>query len=313
METHNFQSIITEYDAYLQGEKRIARTTREGYLSVVRSWYQAVAANPAGFLLPPDWEWPQVDKRALEIYIRHFREIRGWKDVSIRFQASALRGFFQFLRDRGHIDRNPVRSLMPPRVAVALKAPEGDEVAVRKLFARRAGTMGDARLLAVLELIYGGGLKPAHAYRVANITIRKEEGLALVELESGGGLESMEVPVSPAGRRRLTRYLAFREEIPTLPSQAAPFWIDSRGRALLPATLARHVAKAMEAVQLTGGGSALRQLAAKHFKARGGDIRSIKRFLGLKRLDALRRYEAPDYKEMADQFRRFHPRGRDKS
>ena len=305
MELRNIDIILSDYFAYLQGEKQLAPTTIEGYMSAVRNWYLRADRTPEQMLLPGDWTWTGVDKRSLEIYLRHFREERGWKDDSIRFQASALRSFFQFLRERGHIPRNPARSLMPTRAPKILPVPQGEESAVRKLFAHRGSDLATSRLLAVLELIYGGGLRPAQAYRTTGLHLRPRQPMATVETERG----SVEIPISDAGRLRLTRYMALCEEVPMPPGARRPFWCDGQGRALPPATLARHVAKAMEQAGLSGGASTLRILSARHFKERGGDIRSLKRFLGLKRLDALERYAGPDFKEMAEQFRRFHPRG----
>jgi len=303
MKHRHVESILSDYSAYLQGEKRLAPLTVEGYLAAIGNWYRFALGNAGRLLLPKDWDWPDVDKRSLEIYLRHFREERGWKDDSIRVQASALRSFFRFLRERGQIKKSPARALMPPRPPTQLVAPEGDESAVRKLFARRASSLGSARLLAVMELIYGAGLRPAQVYRTTGIQFDK----AQAKVETGDG--SVEVLVSRAGQQRLTRYLALREEVPMPPGVAPPFWCDGHGREVPPATLGRNVAKAMEQAGLKGTASTLRILSARHFKERGGDVRSIKRFLGLKRMDALERYASPDFKELADQFRRFHPRG----
>ena len=313
MEIRNFQSIITDYEKYLQGEKGIAPSTREGYLGALRNWYLMASTKPDKLLLPDDWEWPQVDKRSLEIYLNHFRQERGWKDESIRFQASSIRAFFQYLRERGIVQRNPARSVMPPRKVERLQVPEGEEALVRQMFAQRSNTLATARLLAVLELIYGCGLKPAHAYRVSEIQMDTKSGKAQIVLRA---LEiddkpppPMEVPLSAPGRRRLAKYLALREEYPLPPGITRPFWSDQQGREVQPPALARHVGKAMEKVGLVGGGSMLRKLSAKHFKERGGDMRSLKQFLGFKRMEGLDRYSDPNFKDMAEQFRRFHPRG----
>ena len=304
MELRNFKVIFNDYSAYLQGEKRLAPTTVDGYMAAVRNWYLRAEGKWEQMLLPQDWEWHLVDKRSLEMYLRHFQEERGWKEESVRFHASALRSFFQFLRERGHIQRNPARSLMPARRAKALLPPEGEESAVRKLFAQRGSTLAHARLLAVLELIYGGGLRPSQAYLVTAVRLEPSQAEATVETVRS----TLAVPISTAGKRRINRYLALRDEVPMPPGVDRPFWCDGHGRSVPPATLARHVGKAMEKAGLTGGASTLRKLSARHFKERGGDIRSLKRFLGVKRMDALERYPGPDFKDLAEQFRRFHPR-----
>jgi site-specific recombinase XerD len=66
---------------------------------------------------------------------------------------------------------------------------------------------------------------------------------------------------------------------------------------------------------LQGGAATLRQLAARHFRARGADVRSLQRFLGARRLGGLERYsprargrEAETLRRVAEALRRVHPR-----
>lgn len=302
--------VLNEYSDYLQAEKGMAEASRTSYLKAVRDCVALLRGRPEDFFLAPDWDWPRLDKRALEMYFRHLGEGRGWKLSSVRQQASALRSFFRFLLERGHIERNPLKSYYPPGPREVRGVPEGEEEAVRRLFGRPEdfipGTVAAARLPAVLELIYGAGLRPSAAYAVRGIRLDKAQGLAHI----GGAAETLPAPLSPAGMARLEVYLALRAAA-VKGNRLKPFWTDERGRPVGPARLARAVGRAMEGVGLSGGGRVLRQLGARHFRERGGDVRSLKRFLGAKRLGTLDRYGSPDFQDVAAQFRRFHPRGQE--
>ncbi len=296
-----FREVSIEYSTYLQAEKGIAETTRRSYLNVARDCIGKIAGRPEDFLLPPQWGWADIDRRAIEIYLNHLRDDRGWKSSSLRQQASALRAFFGFLQARGHIAANPIRSLFPPAPPREPAIPEGEETAARALFDQPAGGLKQARLLAVLELIYGGGLRPSLVYGLRSA----RAGAAEVRLTADEGV--LKLPLSRAGAARLRDYLALRAAA-TGKSRRASLWVDDRGHAVSPARLARAVKRAMERAGLEGGGRELRQLSARHFRERGGDVRSLQRFLRAKRLGTLDRFAAPDYQEIAREFRRLHPR-----
>ena len=297
------KTVLNEYSEYLQAEKGMSEATCASYLKSARDCLALLRERPADFLLPADWDWTQLDKRALEMYFGHLQHGRGWKLSSVRQQASAIRSLFRFLLERGHIQRNPLKSYYPPGVREPRAMPEGEEEAVRALFDRPATNLRTTRLLAVLELIYGGGLRPSAAYGIRSLKLRRAGTMAQVII----GDKSLELPLSPAGQARLETYLQRRNRA-LKGRRLKPFWVDDRGGPVSPARLSRAVKQAMEGAKLAGGGRALRQLGARHFRARGGDVRSLKQFLGAKRLGDLDVYGGPDFRDVAAQFRRYHPR-----
>ena len=295
--------VINEYSEYLQAEKGMSPSTCKSYLKAAQDCLALLRGRPEDFLLQADWDWPQLDKRALEIYFRHLQEGRGWKLSSVRQQASAIRSLFRFLLEKGHIERNPLKSYYPPGIAEPRTLPEGEEEAVRALFDQPATNLRSARLLAALELIYGCGLRPSMAYGMRGLKLRRAAGMAQIE----SGEETLEVPLSPSGMERLEAYQQ-RRATAVKGSRLKAFWVDDRGAPVSPARLSRAVKQAMEAAGLSGGGRVLRQLGAKHFRERGGDVRSLKQFLGAKRLGTLDVYGSADFNQVAAQFKRYHPR-----
>ena len=297
------ENIITDYSAYLQDEKGMAEATQRSYLGAVSSFLAVCRAHPERLLLPTPWQWNHLDKRALEIYLRHLSEERGWRTVSIAQQASALRVFFAFLQRRGYLERNPARSLKPRPPPRDETPPEGEEADVRRLFESRGDTLRDARRLLLLELHYGAALRATDIHRIRALRVNKRTGLATPTL----GDRTLQRPLSPAGLERARRYLALRREAVAGRRRAA-FWVDERGAPRNPQQLSREVKRELERVGLPGRPSLLRQLAARHFRERGGDTRSLRRLLGAKRLGSLDRYAPPDYQQVLRQFRRSHPR-----
>ena len=313
MKQETLSSILSEYAGFLQAEKGMVSGSLNTYVSAARGLLAVLRHRPESLLVKADWEWRHLDRRAVEMHLNTLALARGWSANTLALQATALRSFFRFLERQGHLDRNPARSLKPTLPPRRLEVPEGEEEAVVRLFAQAPDTLDGARLNLLLELFYGGLLRSSVVYHIRAITPPGTEGAVQVRTPR----ETLEVPLSPDGMERLHRYLEFcRPLYPERPAKkgraALPFWIDGNGRACSPARMAREVKQAMEKAGLTGGGTQLRLLAARHFRERGGDIRSLRRLMRAKRLGDLDRYGQTDFKTVARQLRRIHPRQEDR-
>ncbi|MBI3994106.1 MAG: site-specific integrase [Candidatus Lambdaproteobacteria bacterium] len=297
--------IVNEYARYLQAEKGIAAATRQGYRRAVTAFLALCAARPEALLLPPGWTLERIDKRSVEVYLTYLRRERGWRPASIARQVTALRSFFAYLQRQGLVTRNPLRTLQPDVPPADAEPPQGDEAAVLRLFDVAPVTLAQCRLLAVLELGYGLALRPSQIYAVRELRVGARGGLVHIALEE----QTLALQASPGGLRRLRDYLRQRRRIAQGRADA-PFWIDERGRAVKPVRLARAATEAMTGVGLNGGLRHLRQLAALHFRERGGDVRSLQRLLRAKRLGRLDRYEPPAARDVVALFRLAHPRAR---
>jgi site-specific recombinase XerC len=302
-------NIVSDYAKYLQAEKGLGASAQRSYVGAAESLLALARARPGQLFLPRDWGLEQLDKRALEVYLNHTREARGWAPATVAMHAGALRAFFAFLQSRGLVERNPARSLLPKLPPRHLTAPAGEEEAVRALFRRPARRgkprLTEAREQLLLELCYGAALRPAMIHRIRSLRVLPRAGL----LRIAAGEETLDVPLAAAGLERARRYLEARREA-TGGKRRAAFWVDERGAACNPARLTRQVRAAMERVGLHGGPTLLRQLAARHFAERGGDTRSVQRLLRAKRLGSLDRYAPPDFQSVLRQFRQIHPRQR---
>lgn len=308
-------SLTTDYSAFLQDEKGLALSSRRTYLGAVANFFKMAHGQPERLFLPPDWAQsgkpeealPLLDKRAVESYLNILKVERGWRPASVALQASALRGFFAFLQSRGLVKRNPARSLKPHVPHREAARPEGDEETVLRLFELDGSTLGGARVLLSMELMYGGALQSSQVYGIRSLKVARREGVVKIEIPG----HSLEVSLGKDGLERAQGYLEHRRAaITTTPGRGrkAPFWVGETGAGVPPALLAREIKREMERAGLDPRPSLLRQLAARHFAERGGDIRSVRKLLRAKRLGSLDRYAATSHREVFRQFRKAHPR-----
>jgi integrase/recombinase XerD len=187
-------------------------------------------------------------------------------------KASALRQFYGFLVDEGEREDDPSPAL--PRPATRRPLPKilsHDEV--EALFARaelEAESSGPAavRLLTLLELLYGSGLRATELVSLPLAAVPRDAPFLTI---TGKGGQQRMVPVSGRARQALSRWLAVRPE-------GGKFLFPSRGKHLTrvrlfqslkglaaragldPAKVSPHVLRHAFATHLLEGGADLRVL-----------------------------------------------------
>jgi len=131
----------------------------------------------------------------------------GWRDLaraSLQRKASALRGFFAFLRREGLRPDDPTAAL--PKTARARPLPKslaaGDVERLFAALADRAPTPATVRLTALVELLYGSGLRASEVISLPRRAVQPGRGHAIV---TGKGGKDRLIPI---GNRALAAVAA---------------------------------------------------------------------------------------------------------
>jgi integrase/recombinase XerD len=138
----------------------------------------------------------------------------AWADLapsSLARKCSALRQFYGFLLDEGLRDDDPSSALPRPRSRRPLPRILGhDEVEALLLRAEEeaAGDRPEAvRLLTLLELLYGSGLRATELVSLPLAAVPRDAPFLTV---TGKGGQQRMVPISTRARHALSRWLALR-------------------------------------------------------------------------------------------------------
>ena len=200
---------------------------------------------------------------------------KRWAELapsSVARKASALRQFYGFLLDEGRREDDPSPAL--PRPATRRPLPKIlSHADVEALFARaeleaESDRPAAVRLLALLELLYGSGLRATELVSLPLAAVPRDAPLLTV---TGKGGQQRMVPVSGRARQALSRWLEARpaEGKFLFPSRGKhltrvrlfQLLKDLAGRAGLdPARLSPHVLRHAFATHLLEGGADLRVL-----------------------------------------------------
>jgi site-specific recombinase XerD len=265
-------------------------------------------------------DWIRVDRDDLRRFLGEQRRLERAPSTIAR-RLSAIRAFFRFLVREGWREDNPASALKSARQKRRLPRTPGEELVTRILDACDLESEEGRRDRAILELLYGGGLR-----------LSELVGLRLGDLDwpagtlrvlGKGGRERV-VPFAGEAPRALRACLEDRLSADTiehlvagsLPAGAAvlPVFTGRQGRPVSPRGVQRIVARATR----EGGGGRLsphdlRHAFATHLLDRGADLRGVQELLGHASLSTTQIYTQVSVARLRESFDEAHPRAHEGS
>ena len=246
-----------------------------------------------------------VDRRALRRYLAHLGANR-YAARTITRKVSVLRRYFDWARRTGRIAVDPTLGLAAPRGPSRLPQVLKDDH-IRTLIEKpaRAGDddARDARDLAIVELLYGSGL------RVSELCGLRYEDLDLVQAEVrvwGKGSKQRLVPLSDPAVAALRSWLQdHRASFVTVNTPAAAIFLNQRGRAMTPRDVRRVIDR--RSVVPTHP-HALRHTFATHLLDGGADLRAVQELLGHADIATTQIYTHVSRERLREVHRSSHPR-----
>jgi site-specific recombinase XerD len=231
---------------------------------------------------------------------------RGFARRTIARRASALRRYFGWARRVGAVTNDPTAGLSAPRGEARLPRVLHPEE-LRSLLDEpaSAGPDGgrDLRDTALLELLYGSGL------RVAEASALDVDDLDLAQRRVrvwGKGGKQRVVPLSEPAADALRRWLADgRRELATEASPGAALFLNLRGRRMTPRDARRVLDRRAMAPTHP---HALRHTFATHLLDGGADLRVVQELLGHADLATTQRYTHVSKERLRSVFDATHPR-----
>jgi integrase/recombinase XerD len=205
----------------------------------------------------------------------------GWRDLtkaSVARKAAAVRGFFAFLEDEGLRADDPGHALPRPGKARGLPKTlsHGDVDALFAAVRRRVerqGVAADLRLAALLELLYGSGLRATELVSLPVSAV--QAGRPFLIVKGKGGRERL-APVSAAAGAAVAAWLKVRP--------AGGNWLFPSGKAHLSRVrlyqLVRDVAVEAGIPSERISPHVLRHAFATHLLEGGADLRAVQTLLG---------------------------------
>jgi integrase/recombinase XerC len=247
-----------------------------------------------------------VDVLAIRSFLAHLHEA-GLARASIARKLAALRTFFRFLQREGAIERNPARLVSTPKLD--RKLPERiEEAEVSTLLeAPDATTPLGRRDRAMLELLYGAGLRVGELVALDLSAVDLHSRLLHV---TGKGNKERIVPFGEPAEEALSRYLRDRRELVSLGEGTDALFLNHRGGRLTARSVRRVMDHYLRAAALSSGLSphSLRHAFATHLLEHGCDLRAIQELLGHESLSTTQKYTQLSTKKLLEVYEKSHPK-----
>ena len=248
----------------------------------------------------------------------------GRSGRGIALILSGWRGFYAWLGREGLISANPVQDVRAPRQPRPLPKALGVDEAVQLAdhHDEEDDPWLDARDAAMVELLYGGGLRVGELIGLdvapSDAALRAGRGwidLLGAEVQvQGKGDKRRTVPVGRGALQALQQWLAVRDQVPAQPQAAQALFIGRRGTRLT----AQSVWQRLKRRSLRAGLATpvhphmLRHSFASHLLQSSGDLRAVQELLGHANITTTQVYTRLDFQHLAKVYDAAHPRARRK-
>ena len=319
-------ALVTRHLDHLRVQRRLAERTL--------AMYGDALARLQAFCERDSLGLPQVKPHHVRGWVARLHG-QGLGPRSLAITLSAWRGLFKWMGVEGLIALNPTDGVRPPKAprplpkalsvdqAVAL-AEHVDTDAVARAASPAAATRAEregpwlaARDHAIVELLYGSGLRSAE---LLSLDVRAHVGaLGWVDLQAGEahvtgkGSKRRIVPVGEAARQALDAWLQVRGELGLAGDEAALF-VSRLGRRLTPMQLRNRLKQLAQDAGVTTPvhPHMLRHSFASHLLQSSGDLRAVQELLGHAQISTTQVYTRLDFQHLAKVYDAAHPRARRK-
>lgn len=290
---------IAAFLNYCRIECGFARATLEAYASDLRelgAWMQTQQLS----------KWDELDVRRIGEHLRHL-DARGLGARSIARHVASIRVFGRFLEACGYASRNPAELLTQPSNWRSLPGVLRPDQMQALLAAPQPQDAMYLRDLALLELLYAGGLR---ASEVADLDCsRLHMALGVARVTGKGGRERI-VPIGKPALEATKAYLA--DLRPRLLRKARPtdrLLLSRTGSPITRVVVWQIVKRHAHRAGLRGvHPHTLRHSFATHLLAGGADLRVVQELLGHSNIKTTQIYTHVDRSRLRHVIQKCHPR-----
>ena len=295
---------VEEFLTWLVAERGRSANTLAAYRRDLRRY--------VGWLAGQGLAMESAGEPMINDYVAWLRR-EGRAPASVARALVAVRSLYRFMAEEGHLAVDPAADVEVPRVPKGLPKPlTEDEVA-----ALLAAVVGDDALArrdrAMLEVLYGTGLRISELVGL---------GLADVDLQSalirafGKGAKERMVPIGRFARESLAAYLSPAGRDRLAPERwarrgdAEAVFLNRRGGRLSRQGAWQIVRGYGDRAGLNGRLSphVLRHSCATHMLDHGADIRAVQELLGHASLSTTQLYTLVSTERLRSVYESAHPR-----
>lgn len=293
----NVSALYKEYHAYLRLERGFSENT------VVA--YEQDLDKLLGYLQEHDIHPINVQFADLQQFVYDTFSAES----NTRSQArvtSGIHSFYRFLLYHNYIDQDPSELLESPKREMHLPDVLSIQEIESMIAAIDLSSNEGHRNRAIVEVLYGSGLRVSELVNLRLSNVFRQEGYMLI---LGKGSKQRLVPISPEADKWLAYWLEQRQHLDIKPEAVDIVFLNRYGRQLTRAmifTIIKRLAVAAGIIK-TVSPHTLRHSFATHMLQNGADLRVIQQLLGHEELTTTELYTHLEVSDLRDAIMRYHP------
>lgn len=289
--------IRREYTMYLKMERGLSENTVLAYLrdlDKLFSYFNAKEIEPVHATLDD---------------LRGFVQTCFTTASNSRTQArviAGIRSFYRFLLYHNYLDQDPSELLEGPRKELHLPQVLSVEEIDRLVAAIDMSSHEGHRNRAMLEVLYGSGLRVSELVNLKLSNIYANEHYMLIE---GKGSKQRLVPFSPESEEWLGYWYQERATWPIRPGAEDYVFLNRRGAPLTRVMVFTIIKRlcAQAGIQKTISPHTLRHSFATHMLQNGADLRIIQQLLGHEDITTTEIYTHVEVQDLRRAILQYHP------
>ena len=299
MECNNFEYLLDAFTDYLCIEKGLAHNSIIAYSADILRHMEFCAAT--GVYHPAD-----VSPELVQSFFVNLKESGSGVRSRARYLA-ALRGFYAFAVEEGHIKKNPVAQIETPRLLQTLPRILSVAEVERLLESCRGEDALSIRDRAMLELLYACGLRVSELVSLKIEDYHEANGYIKTV---GKGDKERIVPLGEEAMDKLRRYLDGGRPTLLRGRHSSFMFLNRSARGLTRQGFWKIIKRrALQAdISKNVTPHSLRHSFATHLLENGADLRIVQVLLGHADISTTQIYTHVTREHLKQVHQRFHPR-----
>ncbi len=289
------RALIDDYLQYLKLERGLAQNSLTSYWRDLVEFSDRLGAVDAG----------KVSLRSATEHVNYLTAV-GRKPATIARKISSLKQFFAYLHDRGVVSENPFLALLAPKISRYHPHYLSPQEIERILAAIDVQSRLGKRDRAIVELLYGSGLRISELINLRLSNVEFEAGF--VRVVGKGGKQRL-VPLGNYAREALEAYLDSQAQ--SLPlNQGNYLFVNRLGGSFSRVGLWKIVRKRVTQAGIAKKVSphTFRHSFATHLLEGGADLRVVQEMLGHADISTTQIYTTIDRDYIVVEHGKYHPR-----
>ena len=290
------EQMIESYITYLHEVKHASQNTIQSYrrdLNKMKDYFRENGVTDVN----------EVNSTSLGSYVLYL-ENTGMSSATVSRSIASIRSFFLYLLGRGLVQGNPTEQIKPPKVEK--KAPDVltvDEVMLL-LQQPKGKSPKEIRDKAMLELLYGTGLRVSEliSLKVADLNL----SMGYIECNCAG--KSRIIPIEETAAAALKEYLDVAR--PKMAKQSEYLFVNVKGdemsRQGFWKLLKAYAKKAHIDKDITP--HMIRHSFASHMVNNGADLHAVQEMLGHSDISTTQIYLSGKLGHLKEVYDKAHPR-----